>query len=588
MSIDWQSIGQADFDRVVEALILRRHRGTDARVRAVNGRGGDDGVDIEVVDDDRLTVYQLKYFPEGFSGGFLKSRRQQIRESFKTALKKNPEVWTLVLPSVATTPERDWVVALATGDGPRIEIMDRDELDNLLAGFPDIDRWFQRDAMKEYAELYGQERACLFGGVDDLVQRVEGLGGVVDSTDPDWTLDFARDGDRITWSLRPQHERAHVNTPVSLRVAGNLDQLPADARETIDRAILYGTSDTIAIPRTAVTSIHINGPKVIAGAHPPGDVELVRVSDTPGVGKPLELRLFDANGKNVVSYEGVVSHADIGTAGGSIEGKFCDDRLHLKLLIPFDAIGQTPAPPERPRVRLGAHMSIDLSRPGRPGGIQETLALARLVRIAPRIEVRIDGELVTAVGQAPGEADDWDNDYLVIEQLAEDLEIVQRHCGQFFDIPAEITFKERVELRVARLLIQGQIVAHPGAKELTFILDGQDSEELRADLNNPRTLVLRMPGDHEVRVGGKTLSVGPVYAIDPAAKPVNGAEAIAALDRGEGAGFRVRVRPATNPFFCLALANRPPEALDLRSQALWSLAGVDQPQAPSAHAAEAS
>ncbi|BBZ38314.1 hypothetical protein [Mycobacterium conspicuum] len=583
MSIDWESIGQVNFDRVIEALILRRHRGTNARVRAVNGRGGDSGIDIEVIDDGRLIIYQLKYFPGGFSGGW-RTRRPQIKESFETALENDPDVWTLVIPSVATTPEHNWVRALAVRDGPEIEIMDRDELDNLLADFPDVDRWFQRDAMREYAELYGQERACLFGGIDDLAQRVQGLGGVVDSTDPDWTFDFARVGDCTTWSLRPQHERAHINSPVSLRVAGDLEKLPMEARETIDRAILYGTSDAIAIPGAAVTAIHIEGPKFIAGDHPPADVRLERLSDTPGVGKLLELRLFDTNGENIASHEGCVTHADIGTAGGSIEGKFCDERLHLKFLIPFEAVRRD----EPTRVKVGAHMTVDLSRPGRPVVVQETLALARLVRFAPRIEVHIDGQLVTSVTQVPGIAADNDTDYLIIEQLAEDLDIVQRYCGQFFDLPAEVTFKERVELRVARLLVQGHIVAHPGAKELAFSLDGQDSEELRVDLSTPRLLVLRMPSDHEITVGGRTLSLGPVYVIDPAATPVNGAEAIAALDRGEGNGFVVRVRPATNPYFCLALANKPAEELDLRQQAMWSLIGVDQPQAPGAPAAEAS
>lgn len=584
MSIDWHNIGQADFDRVVEALILRRYRGTNAKVRAVNGRGGDDGIDIEVVDGDRLTIYQLKYFPEGFSGGFLRTRRRQIRKSFNAAVDKNPDVWTLVLPRVTTNSEHDWVATLAIDDGPEIKVMDRDELDNLLADFPDIDRWFQRDALKEYAELYGQERASLLGGVRDLEARVHGLGEVADSTDPDWAIDFARDGNRVTWSLRPQHERAHINSPVELRVAGDLDQLPVEARETIDRAIMYGTSDTIAIPRAAVTSIHIDGPKIIAGEHPPGDVRLMRLSDTPGVGKSLELRLFESDGNKIASHEGVISHADIGTAGGSIEGKFCDGRLHVKFLIPFNLVERL----EPAGVKAAAHMTIDISRAGRPAIIYEVLALARLIRAAPRIELHIDGQLATAMGQVPDTSQDYDTDHLIVEQLAEDLDIVQRHCGQFFDIPDAITFKERVELRVARLLIQGQIVAHPGAKELSCVLDGQDNEELRRDLATPRTLVQKMPGDHEITIGGKTLTIGPVYVIDPAATPVNGADAIAALDRGEAEDFVVRVRPGENPYFCLALANRPAEELDLRWQALWSLIGVDQPQAPLPTDAEAS
>ena len=65
MSIDWDGLGQQRFDRVVEALVSRRFGDS---VRAVNGRGGDDGIDIEIAGEGRLQIQQLKYFPEGFSG----------------------------------------------------------------------------------------------------------------------------------------------------------------------------------------------------------------------------------------------------------------------------------------------------------------------------------------------------------------------------------------------------------------------------------------------------------------------------------------------------------------------------------------
>jgi hypothetical protein len=47
LSINWDQLGQPRFDRVVESLVKRRYRGDD--VRAVNGRGGDGGLDIEIL-----------------------------------------------------------------------------------------------------------------------------------------------------------------------------------------------------------------------------------------------------------------------------------------------------------------------------------------------------------------------------------------------------------------------------------------------------------------------------------------------------------------------------------------------------------
>ncbi|MFE9322648.1 hypothetical protein ACIHDR_23680 [Nocardia sp. NPDC052278] len=48
-------------------LITRRYRHADS-VIAVNGRGGDGGIDLEVRQGVRVRIFQLKYLPEAFSG----------------------------------------------------------------------------------------------------------------------------------------------------------------------------------------------------------------------------------------------------------------------------------------------------------------------------------------------------------------------------------------------------------------------------------------------------------------------------------------------------------------------------------------
>jgi hypothetical protein len=96
--------------RTVEALIRRRFKDAST-VTVVDGRGGDDGIDILLVTHDgHRRILQLKYFPETFSSGWADSRRPQIKESYKTAIEKNqPDEWTLVVPRLLTTPERKFV-----------------------------------------------------------------------------------------------------------------------------------------------------------------------------------------------------------------------------------------------------------------------------------------------------------------------------------------------------------------------------------------------------------------------------------------------------------------------------------------------
>ena len=143
MSMDWDRLGQQRFDRIVEVLVYRRFKG---KVRAVNGRGGDGGIDIEIIDDDgHLWILQLKFFPEGFSGGFT-GRRQQIKVSFDTAVENHsPDKWSLVFPGTLTEAEDAYVKGLGDGNTTIGRTIDRTMLDSWLADDPELDACLQRD-----------------------------------------------------------------------------------------------------------------------------------------------------------------------------------------------------------------------------------------------------------------------------------------------------------------------------------------------------------------------------------------------------------------------------------------------------------
>jgi len=73
---------------------------------------------------------QLKYFPEGFSGGFRDTRRRQIKDSFESAMKRKPAEWTLVVPRVLTNEEDKFVRQLEGKRRVKISVIDRDNLDS--------------------------------------------------------------------------------------------------------------------------------------------------------------------------------------------------------------------------------------------------------------------------------------------------------------------------------------------------------------------------------------------------------------------------------------------------------------------------
>jgi hypothetical protein len=252
MSIDWDRLDQPRFDRIVEVLVYRRFQG---KVRAVNGRGGDGGIDIEIIDDEgRLWILQLKYFPEGFSGGFT-PRRQQIKASLDSAVNNHdPDKWSLVFPGTLAPGEHEFVTGLSPRPKPEIgRTIDRTVLDSWLADDPALDAFLQRDPTTELerlARLYTQERSALVDGASDLFGRVQALGDVIDSTDEDYTADFHRSGDEVSLIVRPQHPGARPTT-ISVELRPFADE-NAELREHLDRTIGYGTSDPLRIPQRAI------------------------------------------------------------------------------------------------------------------------------------------------------------------------------------------------------------------------------------------------------------------------------------------------------------------------------------------------
>lgn len=185
LSIEWDSLKQHEFDRVVEVLVLRRF---GDGVRAVDGRGGDDGIDIEIMNGKRRTILQLKCFPEGFSGGFKDTRRRQIKASFDTAMnKRKPAEWKLVLPCVCTNDEDKFVRELKGRKRVKIEVIGRDKLDSWLADDPNLDAYFQRtpiNVLMHYAQVFNQEKAALLDGYKGVQQRITALASVIDTVDP--------------------------------------------------------------------------------------------------------------------------------------------------------------------------------------------------------------------------------------------------------------------------------------------------------------------------------------------------------------------------------------------------------------------
>jgi hypothetical protein len=261
VAIDWDHLTQAQFDRIVEALIQRLYNEAGTDVVVYDGRGGDGGRDIVVRIGRRALLFQLKYFRDGFSGE-RRSRRRQIRESFETAVAMHsPTAWFLVIPTNPTPGEEEFVNELAASvPGLKVKIRGRSFLDERLAAHPDLLGYLERDWLREAARDYGREQSILSGGLRDLTERHRALDAVAATLDPYWRVDTSTHGGVVKHRLRAEHPRAHELSPIKITLATRLGTEHAAITAAIRRSLGFGTNESVTLPPETVHSLTMSGP----------------------------------------------------------------------------------------------------------------------------------------------------------------------------------------------------------------------------------------------------------------------------------------------------------------------------------------
>ncbi|MGW3520585.1 hypothetical protein [Streptomyces hydrogenans] len=546
VAIEWDRIGQPAFDRYVEALL---HRMFDDRgqVVVVNGRGGDDGIDVKVTTDVGLRIFQLKYHPDGFPGS-LKGRRTSIKKSFNRAMAHKPVEWTLVVPCTLTTSERAFVNKLADGKAVKISTLDRSELDSHFAIHADLEASFTRDLLREAAKDFNQEKAMLLGA-DDLVDRVRVLGGRADTVDPDWTWDFQRRGDTVIQTLRAKHPRSHEVSPISLRLVGRPGAMSTDLSAAITRTLGFGTAENVSLPSEAVEYLTIDGPSWLSRTVTDVEVLWKPAPTSAPVGTPVEVAFLDSDGGVAAHYTGRLNSVGSGGLGASVDTDIHGARLQM--MLPFDDT-----------VDGTLRYSFDLE--GREPA--EALKIIRLYQRLLRggaFRLSVSGSNSGAGTLAPSGTPDQLREVEHLLLYLSDWDVLQRHCENYFPTPLTYTAVERIQVRIARLVVEGHCVAYPFARTLTFTLNGQDHPALRAVLGGHPQCIRVSPPGFEVTVGERTLDIGPVHLFHTQLRADNGQEALRALTTGQGAGTKVTLRPANDMSYRLYLADTPDDGRPL-------------------------
>ncbi|TDX74479.1 hypothetical protein EDF35_3972 [Rathayibacter sp. PhB151] len=535
--VDWNRIEEKTFNDLIEALLIAEYHQGEKIAEVLSGRGGDGGIDVDVRDasDRKLRrIFQLKFFPGGFSGGFT-ARRRQIKKSLDTAIEKeNPPAWTLVTPTNVTAGERKAVLAMRHGRTLRIDFFGPAQLDILLAKHPAIHDYFTRDRDLRLLKELNRQSAFL-AKPNDLDSEVKLLQKKLDGRSAFWgtALTTAPDGSR-TFTTYAKHPQAHEREPLSISFGLRFGEEDDQLKEKFTDIMTFGASEAVSLPGRIVEHFRTLGPEWFADEYT--DTAELRIYSVNGLEEPLKLRVatIGAEGIELAATSGNLTSSYAGSGGISATVVLPGLKLHWKfrsdgepegaIKFVFDAIGQ------------------------RASALRRTIRLLDSLSDATSLQLKQPNEDPVAVslhGEAPPE------EIAPLRQFVGDLVQLERHFDLDLEIPeGGFNDSDRVWARIMCNLLDGKPTSLYRHESLTVELSGVFDDAFARLLAGSAALGFEI-SNWSISLFGQELRLRNVRVYHPLLEADDSENVLEALREGKAAGRKVVFRGKENTPFTI-------------------------------------
>ena len=550
---DWERCGRERFEAIVESLLVNKHETErTGRAQAVDGRGGDGGIDVDVTLDDGTleTIYQLKHFPEGLSGNYRDTRRRQIRGSYVTAMKQRPKRWVLVVPCNLTPKERSWLRSLAGKGGVVPTWMGVTDLEVELARAPHIYRHFTADALREALQIAGNERALL-QTPQDIDATVTSVASRLSALSVYWNVDAHAGTDgAIHRTITARRPDAGEKEPLGLTFGVRADD--RRAHEAVESFRSGGPN--LLLEPDQVVALYLEGPTWFAQDLTGSGLRLSR--EVASRVHAVELRLSDQAGSSLAALSGTIS-------GRRAPGGSLDLLMNLRGGVEFTFT----VPPEGSTVAPTREAQIRQTAVGQP--VVDVLAAHSFITqlaMAHRAAIWIGGQdrLSFSVGglTSTSEPDGY------TRQLVDDLAAISLFANVPLVLPDHLTWAQRREIRKCRLVIDGATILENDFARLSAVLNGTADQTLIDHLHT-EALMVTVDTTVQFLVLGHKIGIA-AKVFHPCAHVPDAHDVIAALAAGTAEGRELTfVGTEGSPFRMFAPSRRHdegplvPEPLDI-------------------------
>lgn len=464
----------------------------------------------------------------------------------------------MVVPCKPTDTEGKYVSGLAHGKEVTVSTWGCRHLDIELSKPEnrDILDVATRSPLLNALKIIGQESAAL-AGPEDLAKRASDLHGLAAGRSLYWDADFHVSEAGVTQTFRAKHPRANELEPLGFQFTVNKN---AFGVVDVQRLVDYGTRRRVTIPGAALDGFQSLGPDWFQHQ---GEIERIEIG--PADVLPADqrtivtLEFLDEDGFTRASHQGLVHAKSDGEAGVAFLARFYG-LLDIDVEIPY-----AKAEPG----------NFDLSMGFANARVSEAEGTLRLLRDFDSdavLQVLFDGKKFLK-GLAKGEAQVVDE---AAELLIDDLAVLQRKLNATFRVPAELSNRDRVMLRVARLLAEGKATWMPPETSLTGTLSGESDEGMDTLLSGACAITMPIPA-FPIEIQGSRFSLGPALFYHPHTAVRDATELRKAFEEGTAAGRKVVFSPQEGKLIWVMPGGHDGGRVVPPDTVAWDLPGIPMP-----------
>ena len=493
--IHWETVDETTCEAMLKVLIKR----LQPTVQAIDGSGGDGGIDLLMHTENGLVIYQIKSFTGRLSG----NRREKVARSLETASGHGPVAWHLVVPIDPTPRELEWFENLTEPFPFTCDWDGKTWVDSEMTQRPEIADYYlhgsEERVLAMLREIGAEHPALDLGVAAASMARVGEIVGRLNTLDPHYKFRVTVEPDgTVGWAAFPRYPGAALDRPAATaRLAFPDTPDGAHARGMVEELFDYGTPCVVPPEYVAGVSVHV--PVGLERTFSGGALALSASMSEPQ--QPIEaaLQAVDTNGAILAQLSLEETERTAGHRG-------------VRLLLRDKSAALTV------QARLDASdgsggMTVRYDHPDEFSPL-DLLPAAKFWQAIPRADhlaLVVNGE---TIGRGSYEMDaffgDGDAEYV---RFTEHLAHHQTATAVFFPIRGEVTAEDARDVVLASRLLRGERITQTWTEfKMTITPEGRGpvatALQDAADVAGTPVTAIRSGAHLSITVQGTTVPIG--------------------------------------------------------------------------------